>query len=356
MPRRCDTRHSTSARPAPVGAGCSRRRGAAGRGHGVSGPGAAAVSVPRHTVSGVSRPQERTWRSERPLQPGPVLAIFRRGAGDPTFRVLPDGAIVRAVVTPQGAATVEVRVRAADAEVGVRAWGPGADWALAQAPRLLGEDDDPAGFVPRHRPVAQALRRFAGWRVPRSGLVVDALVPAVIEQRVTGQEAFGGFRRLVRRYGQPAPGPHDGLLVPPDAGAWRAIPSWEWLRCSVDGSRSGTVLRALQAAPALERLARLPGPEARARLRSVPGIGPWTAAEVAQRALGDADAVSFGDYHVARNVGWALLGQELDDAGLATLLEPYAGHRYRVQRLLELAGRQRPRRGPRLPPRTHLPR
>jgi len=87
----------------------------------------------------------------------------------------------------------------------------------------------------------------------------------------------------------------------------------------------------------------------------VPGVGVWTAAETAQRALGDADAVSFGDYHVARNIGWALTGEELDDDGLAELLEPYRGHRYRVQRLLELAGAMRPRRGPRMPPRRHLP-
>ena len=88
----------------------------------------------------------------------------------------------------------------------------------------------------------------------------------------------------------------------------------------------------------------------------MPGIGVWTAAEVAQRALGDPDAVSYGDYHVAKNIGWALTGSEVDDDGLAELLEPYAGHRYRVQRLLELAGAYRPRRGPRMAPRTHLPR
>ena len=96
--------------------------------------------------------------------------------------------------------------------------------------------------------------------------------------------------------------------------------------------------------------------EARLRMQAVPGVGVWTSAEVAQRALGDADAVSFGDYHVARNIGWALTGQEVDDDGLAELLEPYAGHRYRVQRLLELAGARRPRHGARMAPRTHLPR
>jgi 3-methyladenine DNA glycosylase/8-oxoguanine DNA glycosylase len=90
-------------------------------------------------------------------------------------------------------------------------------------------------------------------------------------------------------------------------------------------------------------------------LRTVPGIGVWTAAEVAQRALGDPDAVSFGDYHVAKNVTWALTGEALGDEEMAELLEPYRGHRFRAQRLLELEAGMRPRRGPRMAPRTHLP-
>ena len=173
-----------------------------------------------------------------------------------------------------------------------------------------------------------------------------------------GKEAFGGYHRLVRTHGEVAPGPWGaaGLRVPPDAAGWRAIPSWEFLRASVDAGRSDTIQRVCRVAGSLERLTSGSTEAGRAGLRSVSGVGVWTAAEVAQRAWGDADAVSFGDYHVARTIGWTLVGQELDDAGLATLLEPYAGHRFRVQRLLELAGHQRPRHGPRMAPRTHLPR
>jgi 3-methyladenine DNA glycosylase/8-oxoguanine DNA glycosylase len=86
------------------------------------------------------------------------------------------------------------------------------------------------------------------------------------------------------------------------------------------------------------------------------GVGVWTSAEVRQRAHGDPDAVSFGDYHVAKDIGWALTGSPVDDDGLAELLEPYRPHRYRVQRLLELDDAWRPRRGPRMSARTHLPR
>lgn len=287
-----------------------------------------------------------------------MLAVFRRGGGDPTFVRRPDGGVVRAVRTPEGPGTLELVPRRSLGVVEARAWGPGAGWLLDGVPELLGEGDDDGGFVAHHDPVAQAWRRFPGWRVPRSRLVVDALVPAIIEQKVTGQEAFAGFRRLVRRYGAPAPGPYAaaGLLVPPTPAQWAMVPSWEFLRASVDHARSRTVVGAVRVAGRLEQCVDLPPAAARARMQTLPGIGVWTAAEVAQRALGDPDAVSFGDYHVSRSIGWALIGEQIDDARLAELLEPYAGHRYRVQRLLELAGPGHPRHGPRMAPRTHLPR
>jgi 3-methyladenine DNA glycosylase/8-oxoguanine DNA glycosylase len=162
---------------------------------------------------------------------------------------------------------------------------------------------------------------------------------------------------LVHRFGEPAPGAGAGrgLWVQPSPETVRMIPSWEWLRLHVDPARSRAVVRAAQVSRSLERTAGFPADEADRRLRSLPGVGVWTSAEVRFRALGDADAVSFGDYHIAKNVGWALTGEEVDDDGLAELLEPYRPHRYRVQRLVELAGLSRPRRGPRMAPRRHLP-
>ncbi|GAB3066081.1 DNA-3-methyladenine glycosylase family protein [Phycicoccus sp. Root101] len=299
----------------------------------------------------------RVWRPDRPVSVGLVISILRRGGGDPTFQPDRGQGWWLGLPTPQGAATLRLVQRSDDGEVTASAWGPGADWALAQVPALLGAGDDETGFVAHHPQVARAHRRYAAWHVPRSGLVLHALVPAVIEQKVTGQEAFGGYRALVHRFGSRAPGPGEArkLWVAPDAATWAAVPSWEWLRASVDGARSGTAVRAAKAAGRLEECASMTTADARARLRAIPGIGVWTSSEVAQRALGDADAVSFGDYHVAKNITWALLGEARDDDVLAELLEPYRGHRYRVQRLLELDGHFRPRRGPRMSPRTHLP-
>ncbi len=313
--------------------------------------------------------RHRTWVPGRPVDVAAILGPLKRGAHDPTWRSGADGTVWRGVRTPEGPATLRVSPQRALGEVEASAWGPGAEWLLDSLPRLLGADDDPSGFIARHARVAAAARRFAGWRVPRTGLVLDAVVPAVLEQKVTGQEAYAAWRRLVRRHGEPAPGPagaagpvgpgswsgRDRLWVAPSAAVWARIPSWTYLRAGLDGGRSDTVVRAARVAGRLEECVGLDPVAARRRLRAVPGIGVWTAAEVAQRALGDADAVSFGDYHVAKDIGWALTGCEVDDDGLAELLEPYAGHRYRVQRLLELSGAHRPRRGPRMRPRTHLP-
>ncbi|WP_137122195.1 DNA-3-methyladenine glycosylase family protein [Segeticoccus rhizosphaerae] len=303
----------------------------------------------------VAEVRRRTWVPGRPVDVLATLGPLRRGAHDPTWRVDPDGTLWRGVRTPEGPATLRLSSRPALGEVAASAWGPGATWLLDSLPALLGAGDDVSGFVPRHPRVVAAGRMFSGWRVPRTGLVVEALVPTVLEQKVTGQEAYSAWRRLVRRHGEPAPGAEGRLWVAPAAVTWGRIPSWAWLQAGVDGARSATVVRSVRAAGRLEECVDLDRVSARRRLRAVPGVGVWTTAEVAQRALGDADAVSFGDYHVAKDVGWALTGQEVDDDGLAELLEPYAGHRYRVQRLLELSGAMRPRRGPRMPPRRHLP-
>lgn len=300
--------------------------------------------------------RHRVWRPVTPLDIGATWGTLRRGAGDPAWTVA-GGALWRGVRTPAGPATLRLPRRTPDAPVAAQAWGAGADWLLERLPRMLGEEDDARGFTPVHEPVARALRLHPGWRVPRTGLVLEALVPAVIEQKVTGQEAFSGWRRMVLRFGEPAPGPGSGLglRVPPSAETLVGVPSWEWLRAGVSPQRADTVLRVVRVAARMEECTSLTHPAARARLTAIPGVGVWTAAETAQRALGDPDAVSFGDYHVAANIGWALTGRPVDDRALVGVLEPYVGQRYRVQRLLELSGAMRPRRGPRMAPRTHLP-
>ena len=299
----------------------------------------------------------RVWRPAWPCPVGSVLNQQRHGGGDPTYRIDEHGRHWRGTRTPEGPATLAVEGRPAVGEVHLEAWGPGAEWALEQAPELLGARDSWAGFEPRHPVLAESLRRHPHARLGRTGLVMESLVPAIIEQKVTGQEAFAGFRMLVHRFGERAPGTgrDQRLWVQPTPETLRTIPSWEWLRMHIDPARSRAVVTAARSAASLERLATRSPDEFDTAVRSLPGVGVWTSAEVRQRSLGDPDAVSFGDYHVAKDVGWALTGEAFDDDRLADFLEPWRPQRGRVPALVAMAGLGRPRRGPRMAPRTHLP-
>ncbi len=281
---------------------------------------------------------------------GQTLAPLRRGPRDPCFRLPGDGTIWRTSLLASGPVTARFSRAAPDAAQCV-AWGDGAEQFLDMLPALLGADDDASDFTPRHPTVIAAQQRVPHLRLGRTGQVLEALIPAVIEQRVPGADAFRSWRVLVSKYGTPAPGPApDGMRVPPSADAWRYIPSWEFHRANVDPGRAQTVVACARRAASLQRLVSQPAERAREALTSLPGVGVWTAAEVAQRAFGDADAVSVGDYHIPKMIGWTLLGHPVDDAGMLEVLEPMRPHRHRVVRLLEASGlAYEPRRGPRLP-------
>lgn len=299
----------------------------------------------------------RTWRPGRPVALHATLGTLRRGRADPTYQVGADGAVWLTSRPATGPVTLRLVVHPACGEVAASAWGPGAREVLAGVPRLLGADDDVAGFEPRHPVVRAAWRRQRGWRVPRTERVLEALVPAVLEQRVTGREAWRAWRTLLDTYGSVAPGPAPaGMRVVPDAATWAALPSWDWHLAGVDPRRAATTVRAARVAGRLEETTGMPTAAALARLTAVPGVGAWTAAEVRQRAHGDPDTVSVGDLHLPRLVGWVLAGRPVDDAGMLELLAPYAGHRYRVVRLLELSGVGYPRFAPRFAPQDISPR
>ncbi|MFD0666051.1 DNA-3-methyladenine glycosylase family protein [Thermocatellispora tengchongensis] len=296
---------------------------------------------------------------------GLVLGAYRRGSGDPAWRVGADGAVWRTTRTPDGAASLRVSVVPGERTVVGTAWGPGAGWVLDMLPALLGADDDVSGFAnlaaAGHSVVRDVARRHPGLRIGRTGRVFEALVPAVLEQKVVGREAWRAWRWLLGKYGEPAPGPApEGMRVVPPPEVWRLIPSWDWHRAGAEAVRARTIVNAARHAAKLEAVAAAVGEapsgaeraaasaEADRLLRALPGIGVWTSAEIRQRAFGDADAVSVGDYHLPSLVGWALTGRKTDDAGMLRLLAPYRGHRHRVARLVELSGLRPPARGPRM--------
>lgn len=221
-------------------------------------------------------------------------------------------------------------------------------------PDSLGRRDDWTGLQPPPGLLRDTWRRNPGLRIPRTGRVWDVLLAAVLEQKVTGSEAHRSWRELAAAAGTAAPGPAPtGMRVPPTPSALLQIPDWTWHRCGVDGARRRALRAAATVADRMEEAADLPRELALARLRVIPGVGGWTAAEVAQRAFGDGDTVSVGDYHLASFVGWALVGHAVDDDGMLDLLAPYAPHRYRLVRLLEISGFTKPRFGHRMSPRDY---
>lgn len=295
-----------------------------------------------------------TVRTTATLDLRRTLAPLRRGTHDPAFRSTVDGAVWLATLLATGPATVRLH-QPAPTEVRVDAWGPGAVEALAASPGLVGELDDVSSFDPPPGPVRDAHRRTAGVRLTRTGRVLEALVPAILEQRVITRTAHDAWRWLLTRHGEPAPGPAPaGMRVPPSAVGWAAVPSWDFHRAGVDPRRARAIQAAARLAGRLEEGAAAGTAETTRRLLLVPGVGRWTAAETTQRALGDADTVSVGDYHLPGQVGWALTGKRVDEAGMLDLLAPYRPHRHRAVRHLLLAGvASVPRRGPRLAVEDH---
>jgi 3-methyladenine DNA glycosylase/8-oxoguanine DNA glycosylase len=281
-----------------------------------------------------------------------TLGIHLRGAADPAWRFEPGGRVWHATRTADGPATL-LLVPGRDV-ITARAWGPGSGTAVRAAHALVGLDDDPGALVPRDPVVLAAVRRLQGLRIGRSGAVLEALIPAILEQKVTGDEARRAYRAIVRTHGEPAPGP-GGLRLPPSPALLATLPYFAFHPLGVERRRAELIRAVAREAGRLEALgtaATTPDAlgAAYAALRAFPGIGPWTAAEVGIRAFGDPDAVSIGDYHLPGMVAWALAGESRGtDERMLELLAPYAGQRGRVLRLLELGGPQRPRRGPRLP-------
>lgn len=287
-----------------------------------------------------------------------TLRPLVRGTHDPTIR-LGDGSAWLALRRPAGPVTIHLR-QGPDHIAG-EAWGPGADGFEAWIGPLLGLTAGSRATADlrdaAHPLVADLARRLPGIRIPATHAVLDVLIPAILEQKVTGSEARHAWYGLIRAYGEPAPRPDDGRAVPalrlrPAATMLAGLPYYRYHPFGVEQRRAALIRRIAARADWFEAIVGSPLPDAHARLRSVPGIGPWTAAEVAVRALGDQDAVSVGDFHLPNLVAWALAREPRGtDERMLELLAPYAGRRALVMRLLEASGLRAPRYGPRLVPR-----
>jgi 3-methyladenine DNA glycosylase/8-oxoguanine DNA glycosylase len=280
-----------------------------------------------------------------PLDLDLTLGQLQRGPSDPTIR-FELNEVWRAARTPEGTASLRLQLRGG--QLVADAWGVGAHWMIGHTPALVGFDDQPNTFEPAHRLLADLHRYHPGLRLGRTGLVFEALLPTILEQKVPSVEAYASYGHLVRALGEPAPG-DVGLMVPPSPQRLLATPYWAVHRFGIERRRYAIMQTIAARARRLEATADMDPSAARRLLTTMPGIGPWSAAEVSVVAYGDRDVVSMGDYHLPHQVAWALAGEVRgNETRMLELLEPYRGHRARVIRLLTLGGIQAPRFGPRM--------
>ena len=282
--------------------------------------------------------------------PGPIDLLrsfrFQRfGLPDPTFE-LTETRLLRAFDGPSGALTMQMTALAPD-RIRVEAWGADASWAIEQAPSWLGIDDDDSGFQPENETLRRLKRTIEGLRMVGSPSLFDLTVRLILQQRVAWRDAVQSFRRLTVAYGQPAPGPF-ALKTALGASAWRRIPQPEYAARGVEAKRARTIRDAAVSARRIEEIRSMSIADADRRLRAFKGIGVWTAQGVLGFGLGYPDAVQEQDYDLPRLVSFALSGEpRADDARMLKLLRPYAGHRFRVVRLLHESDIRTPRFGPR---------
>ena len=299
------------------------------------------------TRGGATPDVDELVRLEFTVDPAATLGELRHGRRDPTIRFEQD-VVWRASRTPQGPATT--RIARAREGWRVSAWGPGAEAALEGVPRLLGSEDDPSALILPAGRLRDLAARSPGFRFGRTDAVWPSLLPAICSQKVTSAQAHRAYFGILRQWGEEAPGP-GGLRLAPKPEVIAALPYHELHPVGLEQRRAITLIRAAERAGWLEEAVEMRPAAALARLRAAPGIGAWTAAEVARQAFGDPDAVSIGDFHIPNVVCWALAGEPRgDDTRMLELLEPYRGQRARVVRLIERAGIKAPRFGPRLTP------
>ena len=247
--------------------------------------------------------------------------------------------------TEHGQATVSLGIE--EGVLAAVAKGPGAEDALATVPRTVGLSDDGDSFRSQPGLVSDMHRKHRGLRMGSTGRIFDTILPTVIGQRVTTDEANRAYRRLVNAVGEPAPG-ETGLLLPPRPEAVAGLSFTDLHSLGLEQARARVVIEVAKRATRLEEITAMDRSKALQRLLAITGVGPWTAAQVMGSAWGDHDAIPTGDFHIPNTVAWALAGEPRGtDERMLELLEPYRPQRRRALLLIKMSGIHAPRYGPR---------
>lgn len=282
--------------------------------------------------------------ASRPTAIRHALAAYRFGRHDPTTQVRGDE-FWRATHTPDGPGTV--RIRFGRGPLHVTTWGDGGRWLGDRAEQIAGLCDTPTRLPDLHPAVTAAQRNHPDVLIGASGTLYHELLPVILGQRITAREATFQWHRLVRALGTAAPGPA-ALTLPPAPNVLAAQPVWWFHPLGIEAKRANALRTVAAHAVKFWDWADRPAGECAQMLAKLPGVGEWTIGSVLGPALGCADAIAVGDYHLKNIVVHAFTGRPRGtDEELVALLEPYRPQRGRVVRLLALDGHSAPKFGPR---------
>jgi DNA-3-methyladenine glycosylase II len=253
--------------------------------------------------------------------------VLRRSPRNLVDRVDEDGTWSRAITLSHGPALLRGRQHAtrlifdaAPARAGDR---PAIE---ALVTRMFCLERDLAPFwrrARRERGHAELASRCKGLRPQRFPTLFEALANGICCQQLSLAAGMTRLSHLAERFGVRTP---DGMRAgPPEPGrvAQATLPA---LRESGLSARRAADLRELARLP-LERLERelgaLADEQARARLRELPGIGPWTADYVLLRGLGRLDVFPAGDVGAAHALG-RILGRAIEPPAAVRFAERFA--------------------------------
>ncbi len=256
------------------------------------------------------------------------------------------------VADDEGTATLSLE--RVDDGVDAVAWGHRPGDLIERVPKLLGLDDRQRVDF-RGTPAERFLALAKGLRLGATADVHGALVMSILGQVVTRAEAGASFRSIVARWGESAPGPRSGLRSIPVPSCIAGLSYDDLHACGIERRRAEILIEVSRRSQRLGEIVEMSPLEARRRLRSVRGIGAWTTELVVGSALGDADAVPVGDYHLPNTVVFALAHEPRgDDARMLELLERYRPERRRVIVAIVQSGVRAPQYGHRTPVRRHI--
>lgn len=277
----------------------------------------------------------------KPFSLRQTLRLSTLGGRDPASRLTPQTA---ELCWNSPAGPVSLRAQHREDHLGIDLWGPGANWLQPKVSSALGLNDSLEGFTPTGS-VLQLVQRLPGTYLPRLPVLFDRLIQTVLQQLVSWDDAVLGWRSFVRTFGQPAPGPVE-LRLPPTPDRLNSLAYFDLVACGILPRQARLILQLAREERRLERLAEDSPARCVQRLRSIPGIGPWTIQYLRGTALGEPDAVLVGDYALPHAVAWHFRQKpRSSDEEMLELLEPWKGHRFRVQHLLLQSGITAPRRG-----------